>query len=81
MHFFVHLQGVTSIIYSWGDSDPTDEAPAVYHRSQRGTQGIALLPLDKVAADLSGSESFFLTVQNVSLLVSFRRCRIDPTIE
>ena len=58
------LQGVTSIIYAWGDSDPVDVAPS--HESQRGTQGIALWPSDEIATDLSGSESFLLTVKNVS---------------
>ena len=69
MSLSVNLQGVTSLIYAWGDSDPVSETQATYHESRRGTQGIALLPQDKVVTDLSGSESFFLTVKNVSLPV------------
>ena len=64
--WFLHmLQGVTPIIYAWGDSDPVGAAP--YHEAQRGTQGIALLPSDGIAADLNESESFLLTVNNVSI--------------
>lgn len=62
------LQGVTSIIYAWGDSDPVNEMQASYHESRRGTQGIAILPSDEIATDLSGSENFYLTVTNVSNL-------------
>ena len=66
IHWFLHmLQGVTPIIYAWGDSDPVGAAS--FHKSQRGTQGIALLPSDEIAADLDESESFLLTVKNVSI--------------
>ena len=64
-HIHYTLQGVTSIIYAWGDSDPVGAVP--FHESQRGTQGIALWPSDEIAADLNGSESFLLTVKNVSI--------------
>ena len=66
IHWFLQmLQGVTSLIYAWGDSDPVGAAS--FHKSQRGTQGIALLPSDEIAADLNESESFLLTVKNVSI--------------